>query len=236
MKLLIIALYVVTLPWNELFLEEMSLGDDVVWAAMDISGLDINYKDGTRAGIWGLTPAVARNYGLRVDRWVDERYDVRRSSVAAAYYMKDLISRYDNDTARALMAFVNTPFRQVGDERWVTPGRAARQISRDVLQTLRDQYNITDEERARRIAETDSVRAESERQQQIMIAERQEVQDQVQQPSEPPQQKTTIHKVKQGDTLSQLARKYRCSIAQIKQWNGLKSDLIRIGQKLKIKK
>lgn len=239
MKLLIIALYVVTLPWNELFLEEMSLGDDVVWAAMDISGLDINYKDGTRAGIWGLTPAVARNYGLRVDRWVDERYDVKRSSVAAAYYMKDLISRYDNDTARALMAFVNTPFRQVGDERWVTPGRAARQISRDVLQKLRDQYNITDEERARRIAETDSVRAESERQQQIMIAERQEVQNQVQQPSEQPQQqqqKTTIHKVKQGDTLSQLARKYRCTVAQLKLWNGLKSDLIRIGQKLKIKK
>lgn len=41
--------------------------------------------------------------------------------------------------------------------------------------------------------------------------------------------------VKSGDTLSQIAGKFRVSVAQIKKLNGLKSDVIRPGQILKIK-
>lgn len=42
--------------------------------------------------------------------------------------------------------------------------------------------------------------------------------------------------VKSGDTLSEIAVKYNTSVAQIKKDNGLSSDLIKIGQVLKIKK
>lgn len=42
----------------------------------------------------------------------------------------------------------------------------------------------------------------------------------------------TIHKVRSGDTLSVIARKYRTSVAAIKKMNGLKSDHLRIGQQL----
>ncbi len=42
------------------------------------------------------------------------------------------------------------------------------------------------------------------------------------------------YKVKSGDTLGGIALKYKCSVKQIKRWNGLKNDNIRIGQKLKI--
>lgn len=41
--------------------------------------------------------------------------------------------------------------------------------------------------------------------------------------------------VKSGDTLSELAVKYGTTVAKIKSLNGLKSDLILIGQKLKVK-
>jgi LysM repeat protein len=44
----------------------------------------------------------------------------------------------------------------------------------------------------------------------------------------------TTHTVKAGDTLSGLARKYGSSVARIKSANGLKSDMIRNGQKLTI--
>jgi len=47
---------------------------------------------------------------------------------------------------------------------------------------------------------------------------------------------TRIHKVKKGETLTSIGRKYGCSPNQIKKWNGLKSSKIKIGQKLKIKK
>lgn len=44
------------------------------------------------------------------------------------------------------------------------------------------------------------------------------------------------YKVQSGDTLSQIARKYHISIAQIKRANGLRSDMIREGQVLRIPK
>ena len=49
-----------------------------------------------------------------------------------------------------------------------------------------------------------------------------------------PQVKT--HTVKKGETLSSIARKYGCTVNDIKKWNGLKSNTVKIGQKLKIKK
>ena len=43
-----------------------------------------------------------------------------------------------------------------------------------------------------------------------------------------------IYKVKSGDYLGKIAGRYRCSVAQIKKWNGLKSNDIRVGQTLRI--
>ena len=43
-----------------------------------------------------------------------------------------------------------------------------------------------------------------------------------------------VYKVKSGDYLGRIASKYRCSVAQIKKWNGLKSNNLRVGQKLVI--
>lgn len=41
-----------------------------------------------------------------------------------------------------------------------------------------------------------------------------------------------IYKVKNGDYLGKIASKHRVTVAQIKKWNKLKSDNIRVGQKL----
>lgn len=42
--------------------------------------------------------------------------------------------------------------------------------------------------------------------------------------------------VRSGDTLSSIGRKYGVSYEKIKEWNGLRSDKLSVGQKLKIKK
>ena len=42
------------------------------------------------------------------------------------------------------------------------------------------------------------------------------------------------HTVRRGDTLSEIAMKYRTSIRKVKKWNGLRSNRIYVGQKLKI--
>ena len=47
---------------------------------------------------------------------------------------------------------------------------------------------------------------------------------------------TRTHKVKKGDTLGGIAKRYHCTVKQLQTWNGLKGTNIRIGQVLKIKK
>ena len=46
----------------------------------------------------------------------------------------------------------------------------------------------------------------------------------------------TYYKVKKGDTLGAIAKRYRCSVKQLQRWNNLRSTNIQIGQKLKILK
>ena len=49
-----------------------------------------------------------------------------------------------------------------------------------------------------------------------------------------PAPKKIYYTVKRGDSLSEIAEKYKTSVSNIKKWNGLRSDKILRGQKLKI--
>jgi membrane-bound lytic murein transglycosylase D len=42
----------------------------------------------------------------------------------------------------------------------------------------------------------------------------------------------TIHRVKSGETLGHIAGKYGVRVSEIKRWNGLRSDMIQIGQRI----
>lgn len=46
---------------------------------------------------------------------------------------------------------------------------------------------------------------------------------------------TTYYTVKNGDTLSHIAAKYHTTVTKIKQLNGLRSDFLKIGQRLRVR-
>lgn len=47
-------------------------------------------------------------------------------------------------------------------------------------------------------------------------------------------QRTTHYKVKKGDTLGYIAKKFHCTVKQLQKWNNLKTTNLRIGQSLRI--
>ncbi len=54
------------------------------------------YSSAKAAGIWQFIPSTAKLYGLEVNDYVDERYNLEKATVAACRYFKDALAKYGN--------------------------------------------------------------------------------------------------------------------------------------------
>jgi len=86
-------------------LRKAGLPEDLLYVSMIESSYNPNTLSRAGAlGLWQFMPDGARIYGLRVDRWVDERRDPLRSTIAVMDYFADLYQRF-GDWPTALAAF-----------------------------------------------------------------------------------------------------------------------------------
>ena len=76
-------------------MREGGLPEDMYYLALVESGFDPNaYSRAAAVGMWQFMTSTARDMGLRVDWWVDERRDPVKSTVAAVRFIKDLKEQF----------------------------------------------------------------------------------------------------------------------------------------------
>ncbi|GMW01429.1 MAG: hypothetical protein AMXMBFR84_25660 [Candidatus Hydrogenedentota bacterium] len=87
-------------------LAKAGLPKDLVWLAMVESQFHPNVvSHAGAAGMWQFMPATARRYGLRVDKYVDERRDWEKATAAAVRYLTDLGNMFQGEWPLAISAY-----------------------------------------------------------------------------------------------------------------------------------
>jgi len=70
---------------------------DLVYLACIESSLNPRaYSPAKAAGIWQFIPSTAKQYGLEVNDYVDERYNIEKATAAACRYLKAAYAKYGN--------------------------------------------------------------------------------------------------------------------------------------------
>lgn len=81
----------------EPILKANGVPDDFKYLAVIESNLDVRALSGANAaGIWQLMPATAKQYGLTVEKEVDERYNIEKATEAACKYFNSAYKKYGN--------------------------------------------------------------------------------------------------------------------------------------------
>ena len=81
---------------------------------MESGGRQTVNRESGAVGIWQINSITAKHLGLKVDKNVDERMDLKKSSSAASRYLLDLYERFGRQWGLALMAYAGGPEKLSG--------------------------------------------------------------------------------------------------------------------------
>jgi membrane-bound lytic murein transglycosylase D len=85
-------------PVIEPILERYGIPEDFKYITLVESGLKEGVSRKGAAGYWQFMPGTARSYGLKVNRSVDERKNMRKSTIAACKYIRELYAELQSWT------------------------------------------------------------------------------------------------------------------------------------------
>jgi len=82
-------------------LKKYGVPDDFKYLAMAESDLDNVVSPAHAVGVWQILEGTAKEYGLEVNSYVDERYDLEKSTEAACKYLLQSYKKYGSWTLAA---------------------------------------------------------------------------------------------------------------------------------------
>jgi membrane-bound lytic murein transglycosylase D len=85
-------------PIIEPILAAYGIPDDFKYVPLVESGIQGGMSPKGANGFWQFMPGTARSYGLKVNSKVDERKNLRKSTIAACKYIKELYGIFDSWT------------------------------------------------------------------------------------------------------------------------------------------
>ena len=85
------------LPEMKFTLKEKGLPEELAYITLIESSLSSQATSRAQAvGYWQFIQGTARRYGLRMNSWLDERRDFKKSTLAASSYLKELYLLFDD--------------------------------------------------------------------------------------------------------------------------------------------
>ncbi|MGZ3699142.1 MAG: transglycosylase SLT domain-containing protein [Bdellovibrionota bacterium] len=123
------------IPYIKPILKTSGMPEDLVYLAMIESGFNNLARSRARAvGPWQFMSATGKRFGLAVNWWVDERRDIRKSTLAAVEYLRDLYTIFQSwelaaaaynageaKVARAVRRFGSKDFWVISRYRFLRP-------------------------------------------------------------------------------------------------------------------
>lgn len=88
-------------PIIEPILKFYGIPEDFKYMPLVESGLKSGISRRGAGGLWQFMPGTARTYGLKVGHGKDERMNVRKSTIAACKYLKELYGQFNSWTLAA---------------------------------------------------------------------------------------------------------------------------------------
>jgi hypothetical protein len=88
-------------PIIEPILKLYGIPDDFKYLPLVESGLNEGTSSKGAAGLWQFMPGTARSYGLKVGHGIDERKNIRKSTIAACRYIRGLYAEFNSWTLAA---------------------------------------------------------------------------------------------------------------------------------------
>ncbi|WP_243749158.1 lytic transglycosylase domain-containing protein [Mucilaginibacter agri] len=92
-------------PIIEPILKVYGIPEDFKYIPLVESGLKSGTSPKGAAGWWQFMPQTARDYGLKVNSSKDERLNLRKSTIAACKYLRDLYGELNNNWTLAAAAY-----------------------------------------------------------------------------------------------------------------------------------